>query len=56
MSTYALTDSVTMLRRNLRHAQRYPGMTVQIILIPILFLLVFVYVLGDALGAGLSGG
>ena len=25
---YALTDSATMLRRNLRHVLRYPSMTI----------------------------
>ena len=26
-STYAVRDSMTMLRRNLKHMQRYPAMT-----------------------------
>jgi ABC-2 type transport system permease protein len=55
MMSYALTDSATMLRRNLRHALRYPGMTLGIIGMPIIFLLLFVYVLGGALGAGIGG-
>jgi len=57
MSTlsYAMTDSATMLRRNLRRMVRYPSMTVQLIAMPIIFLLLFVYVLGGTLGAGLGG-
>src|SRR5258705_11354192 len=49
-----LTDSATMLRRNLRHMRRYP-MIFFIAGIPIVFLLLFVYVLGGTLGAGLGG-
>jgi ABC-2 type transport system permease protein len=49
-----LTDSATMLRRNLRHMKRYP-MIFFIVGIPIVFLLLFVYVLGGTLGAGLGG-
>lgn len=57
MSTqpYALRDSATMLRRNLRHMLRYPGMTISVVAMPVIFLLLFLYVLGGALGAGLSG-
>lgn len=57
MSTlsYALTDSATMLRRNLRHIQRYPSMTLLILGMPVVFLLLFVYVFGGTLGAGLAG-
>lgn len=61
MTTLALTldDSATMLRRNLRRALRYPGLTVIVAALPIVFLLMFVYVFGGTLGAGLglpSGG
>ncbi|GAA3839202.1 ABC transporter permease [Sphaerisporangium flaviroseum] len=57
MSTvsYALTDSATMLRRNLKRMVRYPSMTVLLIGMPIVFLLLFVYVFGGTLGAGLGG-
>jgi ABC-2 type transport system permease protein len=55
MTTYALRDSATMLRRNLRHALRYPSMTLSIVGVPIVFLLLFVYVFGATLGAGLGG-
>ncbi|MEU3170268.1 ABC transporter permease [Streptosporangium sp. NPDC006930] len=57
MSTmsYALTDSATMLRRNLKRMVRYPSMTLQLIGMPIVFLLLFVYVFGGTLGAGIGG-
>ena len=57
MSTlsYAARDSATMLRRQLRHIRRYPSMTLQLVGIPIIFLLLFVYVFGGTLGAGLGG-
>jgi ABC-2 type transport system permease protein len=53
--SYAVTDSATMLRRNLRHMQRYPSMTLLILGLPVIFLLLFVYVFGGTLGAGLGG-
>jgi len=57
MSTLAAaTDSATMLRRNLRRMIRYPSLTVLLLLVPISFLLLFVYVFGGTLGAGLGGG
>jgi ABC-2 type transport system permease protein len=57
MSTlsHAVTDSATMLRRNLLHMLRYPSITVILIGLPVVFLLLFVYVLGGTLGAGLAG-
>jgi ABC-2 type transport system permease protein len=61
MSTYpyVIRDSATMLRRNLRHALRYPSVTLVVVGIPVILLLLFVYVFGATLGAGLgvvSGG
>src|SRR6478672_2219970 len=53
--TYAATDSATMLRRQLRHVQRYPSMTALIVGLPVVSLLLFVYVFGGTLGAGLGG-
>jgi ABC-2 type transport system permease protein len=53
--TLALKDSRTMLRRQLLHMLRYPSMTVLLIGMPIAFLLLFVYVFGGTLGAGLPG-
>ncbi len=51
-----MTDSATMLRRNLRHALRYPTMTLSVVATPVLLLLLFVYVFGGALTHGVSGG
>ncbi|MEY9870572.1 ABC-2 type transport system permease protein [Streptacidiphilus sp. MAP12-33] len=58
MSTlsYALTDSATMLRRNLRHATRYPAMTVGVVGMPVVMLLLFNYVFGGAIGHGMTAG
>jgi ABC-2 type transport system permease protein len=53
--SYALADSATMLRRNLKRMVRYPSMTLQLIGMPIVFLLLFVYVFGGTLGAGIGG-
>ncbi|CAM3223755.1 ABC transporter permease [Stackebrandtia soli] len=53
--TLAMRDSKTMLRRNLKRWMRYPSMTVLLIGMPIVFLLLFVYVFGETLGAGISG-
>jgi ABC-2 type transport system permease protein len=57
MSTmsYAARDSATMLRRSLKHILRYKSMTVQLVGIPVIFLLLFVYVFGGTIGAGLGG-
>jgi len=54
--TYATRDSATMLRRNLKHLLRYPSLTLTIIGMPVVFLLLFVYVFGGTMGAGLPGG
>jgi ABC-2 type transport system permease protein len=51
---YAVTDSATMLRRNLRHMIRYPSLTGFVIVMPVVFLLLFVFVFGGTLGAGLG--
>ena len=45
-----------MLRRNLRHLQRYPGLSLFPILMPIVSLLLFVYVFGGTLGNGIVAG
>ena len=52
---HVLSDSATMTRRDLRHMQRYPSMTVLNAGIPVVLLLLFVYVFGGTLGAGLGG-
>ncbi|MDF3301338.1 ABC transporter permease [Streptomyces tropicalis] len=54
--TFAVQDATTMLRRNLRHAIRYPAVGLGSALMPILMLLLFVYAFGDAIGAGMGGG
>jgi ABC-2 type transport system permease protein len=54
--TFAARDSATMLGRNLKHMRRYPSMTLMLIGQPVLILLIFVYVFGGTLGAGLPGG
>ena len=58
MSSLALAvrDSSTMLRRNLLHAWRYPSATLNLLLTPIVLLLLFVYVFGDVMSAGIGGG
>src|SRR5215217_4857002 len=55
-ATYALRDSNTMLRRNLRHLQRYPGLSLFPIFMPVVTLLLFVYVFGGTLGNGITPG
>ena len=52
---YVLTDSATMLRRNLRRMRRYPSLTFFIAGLPVVFLLMFVYIFGGTLGAGIVG-
>jgi ABC-2 type transport system permease protein len=54
--TYTVRDSTTLLRRNLKHLIRYPSLTVTIIAMPVIFLLLFVFVFGGTMGAGLPGG
>ncbi|MEU7298132.1 ABC transporter permease [Streptomyces exfoliatus] len=58
MSTLALAvrDTNTMLRRNLLHARRYPSLTLNLLLTPVMLLLLFVYIFGDVMSAGMSGG
>ncbi|WP_406007851.1 ABC transporter permease [Streptomyces sp. NBC_00637] len=51
----ALRDSRTMLRRNLLHARRYPSLTLNLLLTPVMLLLLFVYVFGGAMSAGITG-
>ena len=51
---YTVSDSATMLRRNLRRLRRYPSLTLMLVGMPIAFLLLFVYVFGGQLSHGLS--
>ncbi|QTI46043.1 ABC transporter permease [Streptomyces nojiriensis] len=53
----AVRDCSTMLRRNLLHARRYPSLTLNLLLTPVmLLLLLFVYIFGDVMSAGMGGG
>ena len=54
--TLAARDSSTMTRRQLKRLLRYPSMTIQLVITPVILLLLFVYVFGGTLGAGLGGG
>ena len=54
-TNHVVRDSVTMLRRNLLHWLRYPSLAIMLVAQPIVFLLLFVYVFGGTLGAGLPG-
>jgi len=51
----ALRDSATMLRRDIRHSLRNLSVTLSGLLVPIIILVLFVYVFGGAVGAGLGG-
>jgi ABC-2 type transport system permease protein len=55
MNAHALTDSAIMLRRSIRRMRRYPSMTILLVGLPVVLLLLFVYVFGGAIGAGLPG-
>jgi ABC-2 type transport system permease protein len=54
-ATYTFADTRTLLHRNLMHALRYPAMSVSGLLMPLIFLLLFKYAFGSALGAGIGG-
>ncbi|MET9616674.1 ABC transporter permease [Kitasatospora indigofera] len=54
--TLAVRDSRTMLRRNLLHARRYPSLTLNLLLTPVMLLLLFVYIFGNTMSAGLGPG
>lgn len=53
--SFALRDSATMLRRDILHSLRYLPMTMSGILTPTIMLVLFAYVFGGAIGAGLGG-
>ncbi|MEU4409092.1 ABC transporter permease [Streptosporangium sp. NPDC023963] len=50
----AITDSATMLRRQVIHIWRYPTLILTFTAVPVVFLLLFVYVFGGAMGAGIG--
>jgi ABC-2 type transport system permease protein len=52
--TVAAQDSTTMLGRELRHTIRYPMLLIGSILVPVVFLLLFVYVFGGPIAHGLG--
>ena len=54
-ATYTLSDTRTLLHRNLVHALRYPAMSLSGLLMPLIFLLLFNYAFGKTLGAGIGG-
>ncbi|MCA2228392.1 ABC transporter permease [Nonomuraea aurantiaca] len=50
----AITDSATMLRRQVKHIWRYPTLILTFAAVPVVFLLLFVYVFGGTMGAGIG--
>ncbi|MFL6124868.1 ABC transporter permease [Actinophytocola sp.] len=51
----AMTQSATMLRRHLRHLVRYPSLIIATIAVPVVMLLLFSYIFGNTISAGVSG-
>lgn len=51
----ALADALTLSGRQLLRLRRYPSLTVTLIALPLVLLLVFTFVFGGTLGAGISG-
>jgi ABC-2 type transport system permease protein len=52
--TVAAQDSSTMLGRELKHTIRYPMLLIGSILVPVVFLLLFVYIFGGPIAHGLG--
>ena len=52
MSMYFVSDTSVMLRRSLRHVTRSMDTIVTVLIMPIAFMLLFVYVFGGAIRAG----
>ena len=48
----AVRDTVTLFGRSMRHIQRSPDTIITVAIMPIAFLLLFVYVFGGAINAG----
>ena len=55
MSAHVVSDSLVMMRRDLKHLRRFPAMTIATVMTPAVVLLLFVYVLGGAMAAQLGG-
>ena len=56
MSTYAVADAATMLRRDFLHLRRYPIMAISGLITPTVMLLLFVFVFGGAMRSSLGAG
>jgi ABC-2 type transport system permease protein len=54
--SHAVVDARTMLRRQYKHALRNPATIISSLFLPLMFLLLFVYVFGGSIGAGLPPG
>ena len=52
MTTHVLGDTTVLLGRSLRHVVRSPDTIITTALMPIAFMLLFVYVFGDSIDAG----
>ncbi|MCV2393668.1 ABC transporter permease [Actinotalea sp. M2MS4P-6] len=52
MTTHAIGDTTTLLGRSLRHVSRSPDTIITTAVMPIAFLLLFVYVFGGAIDSG----
>jgi ABC-2 type transport system permease protein len=52
--TIAAQDSTTMIGRELKHTLRFPLLLIGSILAPVVFLLLFAYILGGPIGGGLG--
>jgi ABC-2 type transport system permease protein len=52
MKTHVLSDTAFLLGRSLRHISRSPDTVITTLIMPIAFLLLFVYVFGGAIRAG----
>jgi ABC-2 type transport system permease protein len=52
MSTHAVSDTVALLGRSLRHITRSPDTIITTTIMPIAFMLLFVYVFGGAIHTG----
>ena len=50
-----MNHSVAMLRRNIRHAIRYPSLTFGVALVPVIMMLMFAYLFGNAISMGVAG-
>ncbi|MBH1933648.1 ABC transporter permease [Streptomyces sp. AV19] len=57
-STYSggMKRRLDIAMTHLLHARRYPSLTLNLLLTPVVLLLLFVYVFGDVMSAGIGGG